>query len=94
MSELSEGSDDKEDMSTDDKISAYESLLMDCKEAIEVITNIKDSSNLKKIDFLTNKDLPKFPTNFLNIGTKERFTRGFNIICAQPRKEALVIKCE
>ena len=41
MSEISEGSDDKEDMSTDDKISAYESLLMDCKEAIEVITNIK-----------------------------------------------------
>jgi len=37
MSELSEGSDDKEDMSTDDKISAYESLLMDCKEAIEVL---------------------------------------------------------
>ena len=48
MSEISGGSDDKEDMSTDDKISAYESLLMDCKEAIEVITNIKDSSNLKK----------------------------------------------
>jgi len=37
MSEISEGSDDKEDMSTDDKISAYESLLMDCKEAIEVL---------------------------------------------------------
>ena len=51
MSEISGGSDDKEDMSTDDKISAYESLLMDCKEAIEVITNIKDSSNLKKCDF-------------------------------------------
>ena len=40
MSEISGGSDDKEDMSTDDKISAYESLLMDCKEAIEVITEI------------------------------------------------------
>ena len=51
MSEISGGSDDKEDMSTDDKISAYESLLMDCKEAIEVITNIKDSSNLKKMRF-------------------------------------------
>jgi len=37
MSEISGGSDDKEDMSTDDKISAYESLLMDCKEAIEVL---------------------------------------------------------
>jgi len=37
MSEISEGSDDKEEMSTDDKISAYESLLMDCKEAIEVL---------------------------------------------------------
>ena len=40
MSEISGGSDDKEDMSTDDKISAYESLLMDCKEAIEVITKV------------------------------------------------------
>ena len=40
MSEISEGSDDKEEMSTDDKISAYESLLMDCKEAIEVITKV------------------------------------------------------
>ena len=36
MSEISGESDEKEDMSTDDKISAYESLLMDCKEAIEV----------------------------------------------------------
>ena len=36
MSEISGESDEKEEMSTDDKISAYESLLMDCKEAIEV----------------------------------------------------------
>jgi len=37
MSEISGESDEKEEMSTDDKISAYESLLMDCKEAIEVL---------------------------------------------------------
>ena len=37
MSEIAGGTDEKEDMSADDKISAYESLLMDCKEAIEVI---------------------------------------------------------
>ena len=36
MGEISGGSDEKVDVSTDDKISAYESLLMDCKEAIEV----------------------------------------------------------
>ena len=71
MSELSEGSDDKEDMSTDDKISAYESLLMDCKEAIEVITNIKRLRFSYRL--IIYQDLPEFLTNFYNTGAKERF---------------------
>ena len=36
LSEISEVSDENAERTTDDKISAYESLLMDCKEAIEV----------------------------------------------------------
>merc|ERR1719412_1667334 len=37
LTEISGGSDGNEELTTDDKISAYESLLMDCKEAIEVL---------------------------------------------------------
>lgn len=37
LSEISEVSDENAERTTDDKISAYESLLMDCKEAIEVL---------------------------------------------------------
>ena len=68
MGEISGGSDEKVDVSTDDKISAYESLLMDCKEAIEVNSF---SFKPKKIieDFLIFPEWPKrflqsYPFNF------------------------------
>ena len=37
ITEISSGSEESEEPTTEEKISAYESLLMDCKEAIEVL---------------------------------------------------------
>ena len=75
MGEISGGSDEKVDVSTDDKISAYESLLMDCKEAIEVnscsfqpIKMIEDDSHTSR---MAEKIFEKLSIYLL--GAKERF---------------------
>ena len=41
LTEISSASEENGEVTTDDKISAYESLLMDCKEAIEVMMYIQ-----------------------------------------------------
>ena len=73
LTEISGGSDGNEELTTDDKISAYESLLMDCKEAIEVIQQESAPQKLELIFSLSSILSFNTYSNIYYAGIEKRF---------------------
>lgn len=95
LGEISGGPDANEEVTTDEKISAYESLLMDCKEAIEVLKKdlIEDPAFRNRQQ--TNEG-PVSPMHFLHtylIFIKCSKTIDRNLVMIESMKKVLSGEC-